>query len=44
MDRVFEFDDVADAHAYVESNASFGKVVIRIQAVESVRPDDELAA
>ena len=28
IDRVFALDKLADAHAYLESNASFGKVVI----------------
>jgi NADPH:quinone reductase-like Zn-dependent oxidoreductase len=28
IDRVFPLDKLAEAHAYLESNASFGKVVI----------------
>jgi NADPH:quinone reductase-like Zn-dependent oxidoreductase len=28
VDRVFPLTAIADAHAYLESNASFGKVVI----------------
>ena len=31
IDRVFEFDDAVDAYRYVESQAHFGKVVIRVQ-------------
>lgn len=30
VDRVYSLDEIAAAHAYVESNASVGKVVIRI--------------
>ncbi len=30
LSRVYSFDQVRDAHAYVESNASFGKVVVRM--------------
>jgi putative PIG3 family NAD(P)H quinone oxidoreductase len=30
VDRVFPFDDIAAAQAYLESNASFGKVILRI--------------
>jgi len=30
IDRVFGFDEVAAAHAYLESNASFGKVVVQV--------------
>jgi NADPH:quinone reductase-like Zn-dependent oxidoreductase len=28
VDKVFRFEDVAEAHKYLESNASFGKVVL----------------
>ena len=30
VDRVFGFDEVAAAHVYLESNASFGKVVVQV--------------
>jgi len=30
VDRVFPFEQVADAHAYMETNASVGKIVLRI--------------
>lgn len=30
VDRVFRLDEIADAHAYMESNASTGKVVIAV--------------
>jgi NADPH:quinone reductase len=30
IDRVFELDEVATAHAYLESDASFGKVILRV--------------
>ncbi|UCG89188.1 MAG: NAD(P)H-quinone oxidoreductase [Gemmatimonadota bacterium] len=30
IDRVFEFEQVAAAHEYLESNASFGKVVVQV--------------
>lgn len=30
IDRVDDFDDIADAHRYMESNANTGKIVIRI--------------
>ena len=30
IDRVFEFDDAVDAYRYLESQAHFGKVVIRV--------------
>ncbi|REJ77349.1 MAG: NAD(P)H-quinone oxidoreductase [Acidobacteria bacterium] len=30
VDRVFPIDEIRDAHEYLESNESFGKVVIRI--------------
>lgn len=28
LDKVFEFDDLPDAHEYAESNRSFGKIVV----------------
>jgi NADPH:quinone reductase-like Zn-dependent oxidoreductase len=28
VDRVYQLDEIADAHRRMESNASFGKVVI----------------
>jgi NADPH:quinone reductase-like Zn-dependent oxidoreductase len=28
VDRVFPLDDIADAHRHLESNATFGKVVL----------------
>jgi putative PIG3 family NAD(P)H quinone oxidoreductase len=31
IDRVFALDEVAAAHAYMESNANFGKIVLRIE-------------
>ncbi len=30
LDRVFEIEDVRAAHEYLESNQSFGKVVLKI--------------
>ena len=30
IDRVFPLDEVAEAHRYMESNANFGKIVLRI--------------
>ncbi len=30
VDRVFGFDEIAEAHAYMESNANFGKIVLQI--------------
>ena len=30
VDRVFALDEVAEAHAYMESNANFGKIVLAI--------------
>jgi len=30
VDRVFSMNEISDAHEYLESNESFGKVVIRI--------------
>jgi putative PIG3 family NAD(P)H quinone oxidoreductase len=30
VDRVFPLDEIADAHRYLESNATFGKVVIEV--------------
>ena len=30
VDRVFDLDEVRDAHVYLESNESFGKVVLKI--------------
>jgi NADPH2:quinone reductase len=30
IDRVFDLREVAAAHAYLESDASFGKVVLRV--------------
>ena len=30
VDKVFGFTDVAAAHGYLESNASFGKVVVQV--------------
>lgn len=30
IDRVFEFDDMLEAHRYMESNQQFGKIVVRV--------------
>jgi NADPH:quinone reductase-like Zn-dependent oxidoreductase len=30
IDRVFRFDQVPEAHRYVEENGSFGKVIVRV--------------
>jgi NADPH:quinone reductase-like Zn-dependent oxidoreductase len=30
VDRVFALDDIAEAHRYMESNQSFGKIVIQV--------------
>ncbi len=30
VDRIFDLDDIAEAHGYMESNANFGKIVLRI--------------
>lgn len=30
IDRVFEFEDIVKAHAYLEGNQQFGKIVVRI--------------
>jgi putative PIG3 family NAD(P)H quinone oxidoreductase len=32
IDRVFEFEEVADAHRYMEENRNFGKIVVRVSA------------
>ncbi|QAY76444.1 zinc-dependent alcohol dehydrogenase family protein [Sphingosinicella sp. BN140058] len=31
IDRVFAFDDIVAAHRYLETNAQFGKIVVRVQ-------------
>ena len=31
LDRVFPFEEIRDAHAYMESNASFGKIVVEFR-------------
>ena len=36
IDRRFSFDDVAEAHRYMESNANFGKIMLEIAASEGV--------
>ena len=28
IDRTFKFDEMADAHLYLESNEQFGKIVV----------------
>ena len=30
VERVFELDDVSEAHRYMETNANFGKIVLRV--------------
>ncbi len=30
IDRVFAFDDIADAHRYLETNAQVGKIVVKV--------------
>ncbi len=30
MDRTFAFDQIVEAHRYLESNEQFGKVVVRV--------------
>lgn len=32
IDRVFPFEQIADAHRYMESNANFGKIVLAVDA------------
>ena len=29
VDRVFEFEEILDAHRYLESNAQIGKILVR---------------
>lgn len=36
IDRRFPFDEVAEAHRYMESNANFGKIVLDVATSESV--------
>ncbi len=31
IDKVFDFDDITDAHRYLESNQQVGKVVVRVE-------------
>ncbi len=31
LDRVFSFDEIRDAHVYMESNVSFGKIVVEFR-------------
>ena len=31
IDRVFDFDDIVEAHRYLESAQQFGKIVVRVQ-------------
>ena len=30
VDRTFEFDDIVEAHRYLESNEQFGKIVVTV--------------
>ena len=30
IDRVFDLDDIVEAHRYLESNDQFGKIVVRL--------------
>ena len=30
LDRVFKFDEIQEAHAYMEANAASGKIVITL--------------
>jgi len=30
IDRVFDFEDVVEAHRYMERNANFGKIILRV--------------
>lgn len=30
VDKVFKWEDIADAHQYLESNQSIGKIVVRM--------------
>jgi NADPH:quinone reductase-like Zn-dependent oxidoreductase len=30
LDRVFKFDDIVEAHRYMESNAATGKLVVLV--------------
>lgn len=30
IDRLFEFDEIASAHRYMESNANIGKIIVRV--------------
>lgn len=33
IDRVFDFDDIVEAHRYLESNTQVGKVVVRVNQI-----------
>ena len=30
VDRVFKFDDIVEAHRYLESNQQIGKIVVEV--------------
>jgi NADPH:quinone reductase-like Zn-dependent oxidoreductase len=30
IDRIFAFDEMADAHRYLEQNGQFGKIVVAV--------------
>jgi NADPH:quinone reductase-like Zn-dependent oxidoreductase len=32
VDREFAFDDIVDAHRYMETNANFGKIVVNVSS------------
>ena len=34
IDREFGFEDVMQAHKYMETNASAGKIILRVQDLE----------
>jgi tumor protein p53-inducible protein 3 len=40
IDRVFEFEKIAEAHKYMESNANIGKILIKIHNDEKRENSD----
>jgi len=40
VDKVFDFEQIAEAHKYMESNANIGKILLKVHNEEKTKNSD----